>query len=99
MGEAATATRSTPPPPTIAAPTTDAPPTAFRMVNYDIYLHARPAGLLVGSATIGGHITILLTYDANVYRSEDAEEYLNECRLATLYYFGTDESSAILVKL
>ncbi|KAL1947894.1 hypothetical protein VTO73DRAFT_13618 [Trametes versicolor] len=86
---ATTSTQSTPPPST----------TAFRMVNYDILLHARPAELLVGSTTVCGQIHMALTYDANVYRAEDTEEYLNECLLAALYYFGTDVPSAVKGKL
>lgn len=69
------------------------------MVNYDILLHARPAELLVGSTTVCGQIYVALTYDANVYRAEDTEEYLNECLLAALYYFGTDVPSAVKGKL
>ncbi|KAH9854227.1 hypothetical protein C2E23DRAFT_858819 [Lenzites betulinus] len=80
-------------------PTTSASAAALRMVDSQTYLHGRPMELILGNSTAREEISLALTYDANVYKGEDAEEYLQEVRLAALYYLGETESGAIKGKL
>ena len=44
----------------------------------------------LGNSTEHGRLGFNLTYDANVYRTEDVKEFIEECRLATLHYLGGD---------
>ncbi|KAI0636975.1 hypothetical protein C8Q77DRAFT_1215834 [Trametes polyzona] len=83
----------------LAAPTTLTPAVVLQIVDSQTYLHGRPMEFILSSATARGHIDLTLTYDANVYRTEDAEEYMRECRLAALYYFGNEEAGPTKGKL
>ncbi|CDO72660.1 hypothetical protein BN946_scf184985.g79 [Trametes cinnabarina] len=80
------------------APTTSASGTILRMVDNETYLHCRPMEFFLGNGTSRGHLDFFLNYDANVYRPADAEEFLQECRGAALYYFG-DQDAAMKGKL
>ncbi|KAL7284294.1 hypothetical protein ACG7TL_001577 [Trametes sanguinea] len=66
---------------------------AIRIVDSGTYLHSSPMDFFLGSGTTRGHFELLLSYDANVYRREDAEEYLRECSEATLFYFGDEDAT------
>ncbi|KAI0831302.1 hypothetical protein BC628DRAFT_1311647 [Trametes gibbosa] len=84
---------------TTPRPSASGTSTVLRMVDHGTYLHGRPTELLVSSATAQEQIGLALTYDANVYSREDAEEYLQEVRLAAMYYLGEDERVAAKGKL
>ncbi|KAI0368115.1 hypothetical protein BV20DRAFT_488223 [Pilatotrama ljubarskyi] len=60
----------------------------LRLADNSTFLHSRPAEFFLSNATKRNRIEMTLTYDANVYREEDAEEYLQECRDAALYYLA-----------
>ncbi|KAI0780940.1 hypothetical protein BD413DRAFT_501199 [Trametes elegans] len=81
--------------PSVRPPTTAASDTVLRIVNSATYLHSRPLEFFLGNSTSSRNtIDLMLTYDANAYRTEDAEEYLQECREAALYYLGASDSPA-----
>ena len=44
----------------------------------------------LASSTERDQIGLSLTFDANVYTKADAEEFMQECRIAILHYLGTD---------
>ncbi|KAI9067817.1 hypothetical protein FKP32DRAFT_227499 [Trametes sanguinea] len=67
---------------------------ALRIVDGGTYLHSTPTDFFLGNGTTRNHFELLLSYDANVYRREDAEEYLRECGEATLYYFSDQPADA-----
>ncbi|CDO77543.1 hypothetical protein BN946_scf184912.g42 [Trametes cinnabarina] len=67
---------------------------AIRIVDNGTYLHSSPMDFFLGNGTTRDHFELILSYDANVYRREDAEEYLRECCGALLYYFGDQDVTA-----
>ncbi|KAI0362095.1 hypothetical protein OH77DRAFT_1491568 [Trametes cingulata] len=71
----------------------------LRIVDGSNYLHSRPTEFFLANSTARNHIDLALTYDANVYRQEDAEEYLQECREAALYYLGDYDAGHTMGKL
>ncbi|KAI0647047.1 hypothetical protein C8Q79DRAFT_1110405 [Trametes meyenii] len=74
-------------------PTTAAEDAVLQILDSSTVLHSRPMEFFLGNWTSRDCIHLTLTYDGNVYRKEDAEEYLQDCREAALYYFGEDENA------
>ena len=62
----------------------------LKITDSTTYLHARPMEFFLGNATERNCLALSLTYDGNVYRKEDVEEFIEECRQATLYYLSGD---------
>ena len=60
----------------------------LRIVDVQTFLHSRPFEFFLGNGTEHNRITMFVTFDANVYQKEDAEEFMRECREATLHYLG-----------
>ncbi len=79
---------------TIKTPTvaTDAQ-ALLRIIDSATVLHARPMEFFLGNSTERDHIGIGVTFDANVYTKADAEEFIDECRRAALFYLGVDLAS------
>ncbi|KAH9946117.1 uncharacterized protein BXZ73DRAFT_72957 [Epithele typhae] len=64
----------------------------LRILDMATYLHARPMEFFLGNMTERHQIGLGLTYDANVYQLADVEEFMEECRQATLYYLGRNDA-------
>ncbi|KAI1795882.1 hypothetical protein LXA43DRAFT_989906 [Ganoderma leucocontextum] len=73
-----------PPPP----PATSDADALLRITDETTYLHSRPMEFFLGNATERGMLGLGVTFDRNVYKTADVEEFVEECRLATLYYLG-----------
>ena len=71
-----------------APPFTSDGDTLLRIVESTTYLHSRPMEFFLSNSTEHNRIGLGLTYDGNVYRREDVEEFVEECRQATLDYLG-----------
>lgn len=69
--------------------TTDAD-TLLRIVDSNTFLHARPMEFFLANSTDRNQINLAVTFDANVYSRAIAEEFIEECRQATLFYLGGD---------
>ncbi|KAI0374887.1 hypothetical protein BV20DRAFT_1010609 [Pilatotrama ljubarskyi] len=78
---------------------TAAEDTILRIVDGSTYLHSRPTEFFLANSTTRNCIDLALTYDANVYRQEDAEEYLQECREAAMYYLGDHDAGSTKSRL
>ena len=50
----------------------------------------------LGNSTNRDQIDLNVTFDANVYTRADAEEFIDECRSAALFYLGAGESKSKL---
>ena len=72
----------------IAPPVTSEKNTLLQAVNMITHLHSRPMEFFLGNATEHDHIVLNLMYDANVYSKDVVEEFIEECRQATLHYLG-----------
>ncbi|KAI0670387.1 hypothetical protein C8Q78DRAFT_1035959 [Trametes maxima] len=76
-------------------PVTAAEDAVLRILDSSTVLHSRPMEFFLGNWTSRDRIHLTLTYDGNVYRKEDVEEYLQDCREAALYYFAEDENARV----
>lgn len=56
------------------------------------YLHARPAELYVGAATLHKQLHFEIFYDGNVYQKNVVQEWLEEVKDAALWYLGQSHS-------
>ncbi|KAI0362094.1 hypothetical protein OH77DRAFT_1416302 [Trametes cingulata] len=74
--------------PATGLPTMAAENTILQVVDSSTFLHSRPTEFFLGNSTTRDHINLTLTYDGNVYLDNDADEYMRECREATLYYLA-----------
>ena len=85
-----------------AQPVVAAPPVAadadtlLRILDGNTILHARPMEFFLGNSTNRDQIDLNVTFDANVYTRADAEEFIDECRSAALFYLGAGESRSKL---
>ncbi|KAI0748121.1 hypothetical protein C8Q80DRAFT_1170267 [Daedaleopsis nitida] len=79
-----------------AKPTPERPPVTadadalLRIVDNNTFLHARPMEFFLANSTDRDQIGLSVTFDANVYSRAVAEEFIEECRQATLFYLGGD---------
>ncbi|TBU50776.1 hypothetical protein BD309DRAFT_944652 [Dichomitus squalens] len=60
----------------------------LRITDEVTYLHSRPTEFFLGNGTERGRLGLAVTFDKNTYKTEDVEEYIDECRQATLNYLG-----------
>ena len=60
----------------------------LRIIDEGTYLHSRPTEFFLGNGTERGRLGLVVTFDKNTYKTEDVEEYVYECRQATLHYLG-----------
>ncbi|KAI0721094.1 hypothetical protein C8T65DRAFT_735581 [Cerioporus squamosus] len=65
----------------IAPPETADSNALLRIIDDNTYLHSRPFEFFLGNATQRNQISMFLTFDANVYTREDADEFMRECRV------------------
>ncbi|KAH9901368.1 hypothetical protein C8Q73DRAFT_786744 [Cubamyces lactineus] len=76
-------------------PTTSAADAVLRIVDNSTHLHSRPSEFFLGNGTTRGHLELFLTFDANVYSRSDAEEYVQDCYEAAMYYFGEQDVNTL----